>query len=191
MIISFNGDHGSGKSTIAKKIAQDLNYEYYYTGNIFRSMAKEKGMAYVQFLELMDQDSSIDREVDDKTALIGKTKDNLVFDSRMAWHFIPHSLKIFLKADENEAAKRMFLHLKKERSDQRINEDKQIESPEDILKSNKHRKESDSRRYQTLYGVDIWDERNYDYVLDTTKLEIEEVHQKILEFLKRCQTKKE
>ena len=185
MIITFNGDHGSGKSTIAKKIADDLDYEYYYTGNIFRSMAKDRGLTYAEFLELMDQDSSIDKEVDDRTVQLGKTKDNFVFDSRLAWHMIPQSLKIILTVNEEEAAKRILKHFKQEHSKERANEDKNFQTAEDIIASNRKRKEKDDKRYKELYNVDIWDQGNYDIVLDTTDLNIGEVHQKILELIKQ------
>jgi len=113
MIITFNGDHGSGKSTIARMIAKDLGYDFYYTGKIFREIAKERGVTYAELMKTMEKDETIDRAVDQKTVELGKTKDDLVFDSRMAWYFIPNSLKIFFGADENIAAERIFNHLKK------------------------------------------------------------------------------
>ena len=185
MIVTINGDHGSGKSTVAQKVAQDLGYKYYHTGSIFRSMAKEKGMTYAEFMKLMDKDPSIDREVDERTVVLGKKQDDFVFDSRLAWHFIPHSLKIFLAVDENEAAKRMLLHLKKEHSTERENEDKNLETLENVIASNKKRKAKDNERYKKLYDVDIWDQSNYDFVLDTTSLGIEQVHQKVLSMIKK------
>lgn len=185
MIITFNGDHGSGKSTVAKKIAKDLNYEYYYTGDIARKMAKDRGLTYAEFLELMDKDPSMDKEIDERTVELGKTKDNFIFDSRLAWYMIPNSLKVFLTVDEEVAAQRIFSHLKKEHSEARMNEDKNIDSAEDILLANKRRKEKDDKRYKNLYGVDIWARDNYDIVLDTTNLGIEEVYQEMLEHIKQ------
>lgn len=184
MIISFNGDHGAGKSTIAKKIASTIDFDYYCTGAIFRELARERGLTLIELLKLGEKDKTIDNEVDDRTVLLAKEKDDFVIDSRLAWYFIPQSFKIFLKVDEKEAARRMFEHKKNDAGKNRENEDKKIETVEDVLLSNRRRKETDRKRYKMYYGVDIWNEDNYDFVVDTTGLDIEKVFNEVLEVIK-------
>ncbi len=184
MIVTINGDHGSGKNTISKRVAEALGYDHYVAGDIFRQIAKDKKMTLVELTELMTKDDSIDREVDSRAAKIGEEGDEFVIVGRTAWHFISHSVKIFLKVDEKEGARRMFNHLKGENSAGRENEDKDLESEEKIIESNRKRKKTDAGRYQEYYSVDIWDESNYDFILDTTNLSIEEVTEKVLEFIK-------
>ncbi len=49
MNFSFAGLHGTGKSTIAKTVAQHFNFSYYSTGMAFRELAKEKKMSLEEF----------------------------------------------------------------------------------------------------------------------------------------------
>ena len=181
MIISFSGDAGSGKSTIAKKTAQALGYPRYYMGQIFRDLAKKRGLTLVEYLKLGEKDPNIDKEVDAYLVRLSQEKNNFVIESRTAWHFIPHSLKIYLKVTEEEGARRIFNHLQKENS---RNEDRNIRSVEDVLISNRRRRETDDKRYWQYYRINIHDPKQYDLVLDTTQLNIEEVFTKVMEFIR-------
>lgn len=181
MIISFNGDHGSGKSTIAEKVSDALGYARFYIGQIFRDMAKEKGMTLAEFQKLSKYDPSADKEVDDHVIKLSKENDNFVIESRTAWHFIPNSLKIYLKVSDQEAAKRV---LKEAHKENRKNELVDAVSEEDVIKNLQDRKERDDDRYQRYYGINIREEKNYDFVLDTTNLSIEEVFEKVMDFIK-------
>ena len=49
MIISFGGAHGSGKSTIAKKIAEKLSWPRYYMGGLRREAAQKRGMTLEEY----------------------------------------------------------------------------------------------------------------------------------------------
>lgn len=181
MIISFNGDEGSGKSTIAKKVAEAIGYPRYYMGQIFRDMAAKRGLTLVEYLKLGETDPNIDKEVDDYLLKLAKEQSNFIIESRTAWYLIPHSLKIYLEVDEREGAKRIFKELQENNS---RNEDKKVDSIEDVLKSNQRRKETDDLRYKKYYGIDIRDPKNYDFVLDTTNLSREEVLDKTMAFVK-------
>jgi len=181
MIISFNGDHGSGKSTIAEKISDALGYSRFYIGQLFRDMAKEKGMTLAEFQKMHKYDSSADKEVDDYVVKLSKENDNFVIESRTAWYFIPDSLKIYLKVSDQEAARRI---MKEACSENRKNELTNADSLEDVVENLQERKKRDDDRYQRYYGIDIRDEKNYDFILDTTDLSIDEVFEKVMNFIK-------
>lgn len=181
MIISFNGDHGSGKSTIAEKVSDALGYSRFYMGQIFRDMAKGKGMSLPEFQKIHKYDSSADKEVDDYVVKLSKENDNFVIESRTAWHFIPGSLKIYLKVSDREAAKRVF---NEAHNENRKNELVDAGSLEEIIKNLQDRKERDDDRYQRYYGINIRDEKNYDFILDTTRLSIGEVFERVMNFIK-------
>jgi len=180
MIITFNGDEGAGKTTIGRKIAQKIRFTYFYTGQIFRDMADKRGLTLVEYLKLGETDSTIDKEVDDYVIELAKKEDNFILDSRMAWHFIPDSLKIYLTVDELAGVKRIFEELK---NDNNRNEVRTTHTMETLLRKIRERRESDNKRYMQYYGVDIHDKKNYDFVLDTTKLSREEVFEKVLAFI--------
>lgn len=181
MIISFNGDHGSGKSTIAQMVAEKLGFQRYYMGQIFRDIAKEKGMTLEEFYDKGGvEEDSVDKSVDDYLIDLSKKEDDFVIESRTAWKFIPRSLKIYLKVDDGEAAERILLELKKEN---KRNEGNGLDSVEKVREIINKRRQQDDERYMKLYGINIRKEKNYDLVLDTTNLTINEVFQKIMSFI--------
>jgi CMP/dCMP kinase len=182
MIISFNGDHGSGKSTIAKMVAEKLNYPRYYMGQIFRDLAEKEGLNLVDFQTLCEKDSSADKKVDDYLITLSKKEKDFIVESRTAWHFIPHSLKIYLKVSEKEGAKRILNEM--EINSARKKEDTNIDSMDNIIVSERKRKESNDRRYQKYYGIKIHNDSNYDFVLDTTNLPIKKVFEEIMHFVR-------
>lgn len=181
MIISFNGDEGSGKSTIAEKIASCLKFPHYNMGQFYRDLAAERGITLAELQEIAKKGPEIDNKVENSVLDLGKNQDNFVIESRTAWHFIPHSIKIYLKVDEEEGAKRIFQG--KQNSNTRNNEDTNLNSVENIITSERSRKERDTKRYKDYYGIDIRDERNYDFVLDTTNLSIDQVVEKVRAFI--------
>ncbi len=183
MIISFTGEEGSGKSTVATLVSAKLVYKRYYMGQIFRDMAKEKNLDLPEFRKLCDNDPSFDKKLDDFIIELAEKEDNFVIESRTAWHFIPKSLKVFLKVDPTVAAKRIFKALSEEHN--RENEDSMLNSEENIQKSILKRRKEDRKRYFDMYGIDQNDEKNYDFVLDTTNLSREEVFAKVMEFINK------
>jgi len=182
MIISFSGDEGSGKSTIAQRVAEELGYPRYYMGQIFRDMARKRGMAVAEYAKSVEKDPSADKKVDDYILKLAKDKKDFVIESRTAWHFVPQSLKIYLKVDPKEGAKRIFKQLQEEVGSR--NEDRKINSADDVLKSTQRRRKADDLRYKKYYGINIRDPKNYDFALDTTNLTREEVFKRVIDFVK-------
>jgi cytidylate kinase len=181
MIISFNGQEGSGKSTIAKMVAEKLGYPRYYMGQMFRDMAVEKGMALPEFRKICDSDPDFDKKIDDRIVKLSQEQKNFVIESRTAWHFIPESLKVYLKVEPSVAAERIFKALSKKHN--RGNEDTNLNTVENIQKSILRRRAEDSERYFSLYGIHQDDEKNYDLIVDTTELNIEEVFSTVINFI--------
>lgn len=181
MIISVSGLPGSGKSTVAKMIAEKIDFERIYMGNIMRKIAENKGMTLLELSKQAETDSSIDEEVDKMVTDFGRTKDNFIIESRTAFHFIPESLKIFVKVDLKEGAKRIFHDLMKEER----NEEDKASSAEKLTKVLEKRMEADRDRYKKYYGIDYIEESNYDVVVNSTDLTPEEVVDKIMVEIER------
>ena len=181
MIISLNGDHGAGKSTMAKELEKELGFKRYYMGKIFRDLAKERGLTLEDLHVYIMDNPDVDRMVDDYLIDLAKKEDDFIVESRTAWHFIPKSLKIYLKIDDGEAAKRIFSELQKHNE---RNEGKDLDTIEKVRDSIIKRKEMDDERYMKFYGISIRNDKDYDLVLDTTHLSIEESFQKVMEFIK-------
>ncbi len=174
MIITIGGQAGSGKSSVSRELARRLGYRHYSAGEIRRKMAEKRGLTLAELNKLGEKKDFTDREVDKFQEELGKKEDNFVIDGRLCFHFIPHSVKIYLKADLDVRAERVF-------RDERIAE--KFENIEDAKNSLREREKSDSKRYRKYYNLDCSDEQQYDLVIDTTHISVKDVVERILEFL--------
>lgn len=181
MIIAISGDLGSGKSTIAKELAKNLEIPRYYMGSILRKTAEDRGLTIGDLMKEAEVDPSIDKDIDQYVKKLPEKEESFVIESRTAWFLIPNALKIYLQVSQEEAAKRIF----KEIEEGNERNEGGLKTFEEVLKSVKSRSLRDRDRYQKYYGVDIKKEDNYDLVLDTTNLSKKEVYQKIWEFVNK------
>lgn len=180
-IVSFNGQEGSGKSTIAKMVAERLGLPHYYMGQIYRDMAADRNMTLPEFRKICDADPNFDNKLDAYVVELSQKHANFIIESRTAWHFIPDSFKVYLKVDIDVAAERIFKALSETHN--RSNEDCKLDTVEDIKKSILQRRVEDNKRYLALYGIDQDDEKNYDLIVDTTNLSAREVFSMVLGFI--------
>jgi len=176
MKITISGLSGSGKSTVGKLIAKKLGYKFYSIGDIRGQMAMDKGITIDELNKLGETEDWTDKEADARTKKIGETEDNFIIDARLAYHFIPDAVKIFLTVDPKIGAERIF-------KNQRIDEEKK-ETVEELQKTLEDRRESNKKRYKKWYGIDFPDTKNFDLVIDTKNITIEDTVNKILDFLK-------
>lgn len=186
MIITISGTPGSGKGTVGKLLAKKLHYRYYSIGDMRRAMAIERGMTLQEFNVLGERQAFTDHEVDAWQAKLGRTKDNLIVEGRTSFHFIPHSVKLFLKADLLEAARRIFhdpAHVRRFEASQRYR------TPQQLAHGLRHRIASDNRRYKKYYGLNIFLPRHYDLTIDTTNHTPEQTLRQILLFLAKNKQK--
>ena len=186
MIITISGAEGSGKSTIAKKLAEKLGWPRYSMGDLRRAKAKEKGLTLAEYNKLGETDPSTDLEVDEYQKKLGETQDDFVIEGRTSWHFIPQSFKIFLDVSFEEGAKRILGALKK--SNER-NEAANLETADDVVKSLKDRRESDKKRYAKYFNIDVFDKSKYDAIIDTTDLDVDNVFAKVCEIVEEKRQK--
>lgn len=155
--ISITGDIGSGKSTIAKAVASRIGVEALSTGGIQRQLAAARGINTLELNRLAEADPTIDRQIDDYLRALPDGP--LVVESRMAWHFVPRTCRVFLYVLPAAAAERI---LGASRSDE------SYRHRDEAIALLRQRRESEIRRFRKYYGVDIGDLRNYDVVVDTT-----------------------
>lgn len=175
--ISITGDLGSGKSTVSRYLNEKYGLNIYSIGQIQRLLATKYNMDILAFNRYMETHQEIDEEIDTELAAIGKRDEDMVLDSRMAWHFVPDSFKVFLSVDLDVAVRRIM-------KDQR-GAVETYGSMEDTKKSLIERKKSENLRYTVKYGVDCSNPDNYDLIIDTTNLSIEETAECIISEFRR------
>jgi len=173
-IITLSGDLGSGKGAVSVAISEEIGYSIYRNGEYFRKLAKEMNMDVTEFNTYVSSHPEIDQSIEKSAAEYAKDHDKIVVDARLGWYAIPDSFKVYLKVDIDVAAKRAFNDEKRKSSESfaTLEEQKQ-----DMIK----RFNLENERYFTVYGVHKEDMSNYDLVVDTSNLTVEEVRDTILD----------
>jgi len=166
MIITIGGYPGSGKSTAASYLAKKFKLKHMSIGDFRREMAMKRGMTLEELNKLGEKQAFTDKEADDFLKKLGK-KDNLIIDARLGWHFIPKSVKIFLKVKPEAGAERIFREKRES--------EKKYKNISEVVKANKKRIESDIKRYRKYYGLNPYNISNYDIIIDTSAMSIKEM----------------
>lgn len=153
--ITIFGMAGTGKSTTAKMLGESLGYEYLSTGNMFRAYADSLGMTLLELEEASRHTDIHDKKIDMNTKNYGMTHDNFIFESRLAWYFIPDSYKIAIICDFDTRVGRIAQREKKS-FDQALSETKERET---LIK----------KRYKEYYHIDdLESTKHFDIIVDST-----------------------
>lgn len=159
MRITISGPPGSGTTTISRLLAEYYEFELISSGEVFRRIAKEKGMSLAEFGAMAEKDPSIDLAIDKNQRAAIHSQENIILESRLAGHMakdVPSVLKIWIKAPLSVRVKRI---LRREKST----------SFDDELEKTVQREKSEALRYMNYYNIDIGDLSIYDIVIDSEK----------------------
>ena len=157
MLITISGPAGSGKSTVASALAARLGYDHISGGDIFRTLADERGLTPLELNKLAETDDEIDRDLDHRLRDIAKSRDGIVLESRLAgWMAGDYAdFRIWLSAPLSIRAERIA--------------DREEKSVDLARAETEARADSESLRYNEYYGIDIDDLSIYDLVLNTAR----------------------
>ena len=143
--IAITGDPGSGKSTFARAVSELTGFRLITTGNIFRTLAAEKGISLTALNEMAESQADIDHLVDDFLKTLNDQKEHL----------------IRLTVDLDVAVHRIF------RDGAELRE--KFPDIKTAIDEVERRRKSEILRYKNLYGVDIGDPENFDLVINTSQ----------------------
>ncbi|MEL6389570.1 MAG: (d)CMP kinase [Bacteroidota bacterium] len=174
MIITISGDIGSGKSTCGKLLCSRLGYQYLSTGAIQRQIAADMGLTTLELNHLTDSRRDIDDKIDSYTRALNDTSEDYVVDSRLAWHFIPSSYKVYLRCEERIAAQRIS-------GDQQRTSDESNRDIDHLLTKILARRKSEKERFKRIYDINFADLLNYDQVIDSSFFTPDEIVDFILD----------
>jgi len=157
MLITVSGPAGSGKSTLAADLAARLGYEHVSGGDIFRSIAAERGLSPLELNRLAEEDDEIDRDLDRRLRSTARERDDLVLESRLAgWMAGEYAnLRVWLDAPVDVRAARIA--------------DREDKPTDQAREETTARADSEALRYREYYGIDIEDLRIYDLVVNTAR----------------------
>lgn len=168
--VTIFGLAGTGTSTVGKMLAEKLQYKFISSGDIFRKKAKDSGITLPELHERIKNDPEFDKRVDEEIKKFGKENNNFVVESRLAWYFIPDSVKVKLDCGFEVRTKRLA-----ER------DNLSYEAAKEHIET---REKRDAARYKNFYDIgDIGSDEHFDLVIDATKIPPEKVVEQIEGYL--------
>ena len=177
MKITISGTPGSGKTTVAKILAEKLGLNHYSIGDLRGKMALERDIDIDELNRLGEREDFTDKEVDEYQRELGEKEDNFIIDGRLSYHFIPSSVKVFLDVNLETGCNRI---MKDERADE-----KTFDTVEETEQHIKNRIKSDDYRYKKYYNLDYKDKTQYDLIIDTSEMTAKEVAENITKYLQK------
>jgi CMP/dCMP kinase len=181
-VICVSGLAGTGKSTLAKKLAEKYGLKYFSGGDALKELAKDEGYDInskgwwespigLNFLQTRLNDPKFDKVVDDKLLSYAK-QGNVLLDSwTMPW-LLKGGFKIWLDASFEKRATRVA-----ERDSMTY------EQAVKVLEE----KESHTRAiYKSLYGFVLGEDlAPFDFILDTDNLNAKEVFEVLCQVMEK------
>lgn len=172
IVICISGMAGTGKSTLAKKLAQKYGLRYYSGGDALKALATEQGYNSssngwwespegLRFLEQRKINPEFDRAVD-KKLLQFASEGNVLLDSwTMPW-LVKGGFKIWLAASVEKQAQRI--------------SGRDNMTVEQSLAALREKEASTKAIYKELYGFLLGEDFSpFDLILDTDNLTADEV----------------
>lgn len=179
MNITITGNLGAGKTSVCNELKK-MGYDVISGGDIYRTYAQEHGITIVELNEMAKTDRSVDMQIDERTKKLGTEVDNTIFDSRIAWHFIPDALHIFLEVDPKTAAARVAIDKARSGEQTYSNLDREMEELQ-------KRANLERERFMEMYGIDYFDQSHYDIIINTTHSSPRSVAKEIDQSVKRIE----
>ncbi len=139
---------------MARGLADRLGYRYVSGGEVFRELARVRGISVTEVNKLAEQDPNLDREVDQRQRDLA-SRGNCVVESRLSGWMVAADVKIWLRAPVEVRAARAA------RREGQTVATVQAEFVE--------RERSEWTRYKELYKIDMTDLSPYHLVIDTTR----------------------
>jgi cytidylate kinase len=155
MIITLSGQPGSGKTSVAREIAERCGFVIISAGEQFRKLAVEQGMSLEEFGRLAESDKTIDLAIDQRQKELSTKYPDVLVEGRLAGWTIDADLKIWLKTP---------LRVRAERIAKR--EDIPVHRAYDETEA---RQKCEIMRYKNFYDIDLTDLTCYDLIIDTNK----------------------
>jgi len=174
IVVCISGMAGTGKSTLAKKLAQKYKLKYYSGGDTLKELAKDEGYnpssrgwwespEGLSFLKKREKNLKFDKAVDDKLLEYAQ-QGNVLLDSwAMPW-LLKTGFKIWLVASVEKRAERI---AKRDRI-----------AVKKALQALKEKEARTKAIYKKLYGFKLGEDfEPFNLVLDTDNLDTGEVFQ--------------
>lgn len=155
MRVTISGLPGSGTTSLTYHLASEHRFDVISAGEVFRQMAKERGMSLAEFGVFCEGDPSVDKLIDERQREIALSQDQILIEGRLSGWMIPEAdLRIWLKASLECRVKRI------------LDRD-QFADFDHAMRATAEREASEALRYKQYYNIDYASLAPYHLVLDT------------------------
>lgn len=153
--ITLSGEVASGKSSVGKLLANELGYDFLSIGEMTREIADSRGMTIVEFQAECKKNPKLNEEIDQLFLKKCQTKEGVIIDYRLGFHFVKDAYHVFLNISEEKAIERL-------RENKRINETHAtVRERNDLFKD----------QFTQTYDLDYTCSLHYNSVVDVNYIE--------------------
>jgi len=166
VLLTVSGHPGSGTSTLVNGICEIKGWTSLNGGEVFRTIANERGVSLEEFSVLCDVEPEIDKSLDQRLikSILDENGPEIVESRLCGWWAHQQKIKcirLWISVSIEERAKRVV-----KREGGTYNE---------AISRIQDRMDSDQKRYLNLYGITLEDLEPYNLVIKTDSLSAKEV----------------
>ena len=171
-VITVSGPHGTGKSTYAKALAEALQLRYVSAGELFRDLAREKGVTLEAFSKMAAENPAVDKIIDERTKAEAE-KGGVVIDAQLGGWMVKElaDVKVLIVAPDEVRFRRIAT--------------RDGISVEEARKQTLAREAFQRQRYEKYYGLNVTDLSIYDVTVDTGVYPLEKVKSIVIDSVRR------
>ncbi len=169
MKITISGPPGSGTTTVARLLAEKLEFKLISAGEIFRKLAAERGMTLEEFSKYAESNPDIDFYIDRLQKDMAEKEDNVVVEGRLSGWMVKNAFKVWIYASPEVRYRRIAQR-----------EGKDLAR---VKNETKRREELEKRRYKKFYSIDLDDISIYHLAINSEHFKPEEIVEIILKAL--------
>lgn len=170
--IVISGPPAVGKTTVAKGLAEEFNFQYLSGGDVLKEMATEQGFDSqgddwwdtsegMKFLNQREENSEFDKKLDEKLTTLFNQGSMVITSYTLPW-LINNGVKIWLAGSHESSTARM--------------QSRDKMSPQDAYEITKQRFDKNKALYKKLYNIDFGDDTSvFDVVINTDNLSAQQV----------------
>ncbi len=173
-VVTVSGLPGSGTSTACRLLQRELGYRWVNTGQLFREMARERGMDLNSFGAYAREHQEVDQELDRRQLELASGGE-VILEGRLSGQVLKRGgavgLAVWVEAPEEVRLERV--------------SGRDGLSIEVARETTLTRERLERERYLEIYGIDLNDLSIYDLVLDSARLSPSEIVDAVVAALRR------